>query len=527
MSQRPEILTATQAVGRIASGAGVAVPGNAFRLAPETLLAALEQRFLLTGTPRDLNLYYPMLIEVVRGTTGIPGTGLNRLAREGLVKRIVGGSFSRSPEQDINALVRANGVEAYNLPIGTIVNLFRAAARGERGVLTTTGLDTFADPRLGGGRLNERTTENLAEAIEFRGRELLHYPTPRIDVAIIRASFADERGNISFERDAFMLGSLHAAMAAKNAGGQVFVEVDDIVAAGTLDPRKVVIPGHMVSAIVRAEIPAVPEGAGDVGRSAAPAWAYSGERRAPMARPALQLNARTLIARRALREVQDGAVVNLGAGLPMYDVPMVARWEGAVPGQYRFSIEQGLFGGWPEAGGIAANPDAMLDMTNVFDYYAGGGIDVSILAFAEVDRDGSVNVSRFGRMMPGCGGFVEITQNTRHLVFCGMFSGGGEVRVESGRVTVQASGKFGKFVPQLQELTFNARARVNRAQTVTYITERAVLRREEDGLVVVELAPGIDLQRDVLEHLPFPVRVADRLTTMDAALFVPPVQEKT
>ncbi|MEO8133262.1 MAG: CoA-transferase [Betaproteobacteria bacterium] len=522
MTYRPRIMTAAEAAGRIADGAGVGIPGNNFRLAPETMLAAIEKRFLERGAPANLTLVYPMMIEASRGTAGVPGTGFNRLARPGLLRRIIGGSFSRVPAHELNVAILSDAVEAYNLPMGTIMALFRAAARREGGLLTATGLETYIDPRRGGGTLNARTTAHLAEVIEFRGKEYLYYPTPVIDTAIIRASLADERGNISFERDAFTLGALHVALAARNSGGDVIIEVDEIVAGGSLDPRKVVIPGHMVTGIVVSELSAMPGGAAGVAATHAPEWSFSGERRAPVRPAAPGVNIRSVIARRALRAVPDGAIVNLGAGLPMYDISQVAQWEGASTSLYRFTLEHGSFGGWPEAGGVAANPDAILDIPNVFDFYTGGGIDVSILSFAEVDADGSVNVSRFGNMMPGCGGFVDITQNARNLVFCGAFEAGGEVSIEDGRVTVTRTGKFSKFVPQLQQLTFNALARGNRAETITYVTERAVFRCAAAGLVVTEVAPGIDLQRDVLGRLPFPVAVAGDIREMDAALFRAP-----
>ncbi|MBK9605003.1 MAG: hypothetical protein IPO58_00660 [Betaproteobacteria bacterium] len=522
MSNRPVVMSAAEAAQRIPAGAGVAVPGNNFRMAPETILAAIERRFLDTGSPGGMTLYYPMMIEATRGTAGVPGTGLNRFAHAGLLRRVVGGSFSRAPGHELNAAVHADQLEAYNIPMGTLVGLFRAAARREEGMLTATGLETFVDPRHGGGRLNARTTSDLAENVTFRGQEQLYYPTPRIDVAIIRASLADERGNVSFENHAFTLGALHTALAAKNAGGQVFVEVDAIVAAGSLDPRKVVIPGHVVTGIIRAELSAMPGGSDMVAATHAPEWSFTGERRAPARRVALEVTPRTVIARRALRAVPDGAVVNLGAGLPMYDISVAAQGEGATADTYRFSIEQGPFGGWPEAGGVAANPDAILDIPDVFDYYTGGGIDVSILSFAEIDADGSVNVSRFGKMMPGCGGFVDITQNARHLVFCGVLAAGGEVVIEDGRVVVRKPGKFSKFVTRLQQLTFNALAKRNRAESITYITERAVFMRGPAGLIMTEIAPGVDLQRDVLDQIPFPVTVSPNLMQMDPALFRAP-----
>jgi propionate CoA-transferase len=523
MSNRPVVIAADDAVRRIPAGAGVAIPGNNFRLAPETLLAAIERQFLDTGAPQGMTLYYPMMIEASRGTAGVPGTGFNRLAHRGLLQRVVGGSFSRVPAHELNTAIYSDQIEAYNVPMGTMIGLFRATARREQGLLTATGLETFVDPRHGGGRLNARTTSDIAEIVEFRDREYLFYPTPRIDVAIIRASLADERGNISFERDAFVLGALHVALAAKNGGGEVFVEVDDIVAAGSLDPRKVVIPGHMVTAIIRSELSAMPGGADRVATTHAPEWSFSGERRSPLRRVALEVTPRTVIARRALRSVPDGAVVNLGAGLPMYDISEVALWEGATAGSYRFSLEHGSFGGWPEAGGVAANPDAIVDTPNVFDYYTGGGIDVSILSFAEIDADGSVNVSRFGKMMPGCGGFIDITQNARHLVFCGAFAAGGDVVIEDGRVTVRKPGKFSKFVPRLQQMTFNVLAKHNRAESITYITERATFVRSPNGLVMTEIAPGVDLKRDVLDLLPFSITVAASLVPMDPTLFRAPV----
>lgn len=519
MAHRPVIETAAQAALRIPRGAGIAIPGNNFRSAPETLLAAIERRFRDGGEPRDLTLYYPMMIEAARGTAGLPGTGFNRLAHGGLLRRVVGGSFSRVPAHELNTAIRADELEAYNIPMGTLLGIFRAAARREPGFMTTVGLETFVDPRFGGGRLNDRTRSNLADIVEFGGREYLNYPTPRIDVAILRASFADTRGNVSFEREAFVLGVLQTALAAKNSGGQVIVEVDDIVAPGSLDPRKVEVPGHVVNAIVRAELSAMPGGSASVSMTKAPDWSYTGERRAARRSVALEVTPRTVIARRALRSVPDGAVVNLGAGLPMYDISEAALWEGAADGAYRFSIEQGLFGGWPEAGGIASNPDAIVDIAHVFDYYVGGGIDVSILSFAEIDPHGSVNVSRFGDMMPGCGGFVDITQNAKRLVFCGAFDAGGDVLIRDGHVEVRAPGKLSKFVPELQQMTFNARARVNRAERIEYVTERCVFLAQERGLLLTEVAPGVDIKRDIVDRIPFAITVANGIKSMDAALF--------
>ncbi len=522
MTRRPLVESASDAARRIGSGSGVAIPGNNFRLAPETLLAAIETAYRDGSEPRDLTLHYPMMVEAARGTAGVPGTGFNRLARGRLLRRVVGGSFSRARGHELNTAIREEAIEAYNLPMGTMLGAWRAAARQEPGFMTSVGLETFVDPRLGGGRLNRRTTADLAEVVQFQGAEYLYYPTPRIDVAILRASVADERGNVSFEREAFLLGALHVAMAAINSGGQVIVEVDEIVAAGSLDPRKVELPGHLVTSIVRSDVSAMPGDSARVSVTKAAAWSYTGQKRAPRRHVDLEVSPRTVIARRALRSVPDGAVLNLGAGLPMYDISDTALWEGATQDTYRFSIEQGLFGGWPEAGGIASNPDAIVDISHVFDYYEGGGIDVSILSFAEIDADGSVNVSRFGDMMPGCGGFIDITQNAKRLVFCGAFDAGGKVEIDGGRVYVRAHGKVSKFVPQLQQLTFNARAKANRAELVEYVTERAVFRRDADGLVVTEIAPGIDVHRDVMDRIPFAVAVAPDAREMDARLFRAP-----
>jgi len=524
MTRRPVFESAYQAAQRIRSGSGIAIPGNNFRCAPETMLAAIEASHGESGEPRDLTLYYPMMVEAARGTTGLPGTGFNRLGKHGLLKRVIGGSFSRVPTHELNTAIREESIEAYNLPMGTQLGLWRAAARKDDGFLTTVGLETFFDPRRGGGRLNGRTHVELADVVDFRGTEYLYYPTPSVDVTVLRASIADERGNISFEREAFVLGALHAALAASNSGGEVIVEVDDIVAAGSLDPRKVELPGHIVTSVVRSEISTMPRATSRVSMTKSPEWSYSGQRRAPQRQVELEVSPRTVIARRALRSVPEGAVVNLGAGLPMYDISEVALWEGATQDTFRFSIEQGLFGGWPEAGGIASNPDAIVDISHVFDYYVGGGIDVSILSFAEIDGDGSVNVSRFGDMMPGCGGFVDITQNAKRLVFCGAFDAGGVVAVEGGRVVVRAPGRAHKFVLQLQQLTFNARARVNRAELVEYVTERAVFRRGANGLVLTEVAPGIDVRRDVIERIPFSVTIAGDLSEMDGSLFRAPAR---
>jgi acyl CoA:acetate/3-ketoacid CoA transferase len=502
-------VSAAEAVKRVPDEATVVLSGNTYRLVAESVLAALEARFLEAGRPRGLQVVYPIMAERARAGSGGQGTGVNRLARPGFMRRVVAGSFSRDADKELNQLVTQGAVEAYNLPMGTIFAWIRATAAGSPGLVTPVGLDTFVDPRREGGRMNAATRVPLAELVPLGGEEALFYPRQPIDVAIVKGTTADEHGNIALERDPFTLGVFYMALAARNSGGTVIAEVTRTAAAGSLHPRAVVIPAPLVDYVVVA-----PEEFEDEHDPT-----MSGEIRVPLRPAPLALDEKVVIARRAVQEFRPGNVVNLGAGIPMYVVPHVALQRG-IAQQVTLTIEQGPIGGLPGVGGVAVGPSAIIDSLQVFDWYDGGGIDVACLSFGEVDRLGNVNVTRFGGMMPGSGGFINIVHAARKVVFCGTLTAKGlRTTVSATGLRIEREGQIRRFVTDVELITFNGEAAVKKGQEAIYVTERAVFRRERDGMVLTEVAPGLDVQRDVLAHVEFPVRVSPDLRSMPSDLF--------
>jgi acyl CoA:acetate/3-ketoacid CoA transferase len=504
-------VSAAEAAARVRDEATVVLSGNTYRLVAESVLAALEARFVETGRPRSLQVVYPIMAERARAGSGGRGTGVNRLAKPGLVRRVVAGSFSRDAEKELNRLVTGEAVEAYNLPMGTIFAWIRATASGSPGLVTPVGIDTFVDPRRQGGRMNGATRTPLAQLVTLGGEEALFYPRQPVDVAIVKGTTADEDGNVALERDPFTLGVFYMALAARNSGGTVIAEVTRTAAAGSLHPRAVVIPGSLVDHVVVA-----PEEFEDEHDPR-----MSGEIRVPLQPARLALDEKVVIARRAIQEFAPGDVVNLGAGIPMYVVPHVAVQRG-VARRITFTIEQGPVGGLPGVGGVAVGPSAILDSLQVFDWYDGGGIDVACLSFGEVDRWGHVNVARFGGMMPGSGGFINIVHAARKVVFCGTLTARGlRTSVSAAGLRIEREGEVRRFVADVELITFNGESAVKKGQEAVYVTERAVFRRERDGIVLTEVAPGLDVRKDVLAHVEFPVRVSPALRPMAADLFAP------
>jgi propionate CoA-transferase len=503
-----KITTADEAVALIRDGDVVSCSGFVGIGTPEALIAALERRFLQTDGPRDLGLVF----------AAAPGDGkdrgLNRLAHEGLVRRAVGGHWSLVPR--LAALATSNRIEAYNLPLGIISNLYRDAAAHRAGTLSKVGLGTFVDPRHGGGRINDATTEALVRLMEIDEEEWLFYKSPKIDVALIRGTTADPAGNVTMEREALVLDAQAAAMAARNANGLVVVQVERIAAAGSLDPRQVVVPGVLVDCIVVA-----PPEAHQQTYATTYNAAFSSEVRVPVDRitPAA-LDERKLIARRSAFELPLGGVVNLGIGVP--EVIAAVAAEERVLDSLTLTAEPGVIGGMPQGGldfGAAVNTQALLHQNQQFDFYDGGGLDLACLGMAEVDRFGNVNVSRFGRRLAGAGGFINISQNARKLVFAGTFTAAGlEVAIEDGSVRIAVEGRQRKFVEAVQQVTFSGPLAASRGQPVLYVTERCVFALGPEGLELIEVAPGIDVERDILAHMAFRPRIATNLKTMDARI---------
>ncbi|MER5620120.1 CoA-transferase [Streptosporangium sp. NPDC002544] len=506
---RPEFRTAAEAVAMIDAGATVAIGGSGGGLLePDTLLRALGNRFRETGSPAGLTLVH---------TTGIgdrEGGGMDHLALPGLARRIIAGNWGMAPK--MSAMAAAGEFEAYNFPQGVMSQLFRDIAAGRPGVLTHVGIGTFCDPRLEGGRLNDRTTEELVEVVSLRGQEWLLYPSLPIDVCFIRGTTADEDGNITSEQEAARLEMLAIAQATRNSGGLVIAQVKYVAEGGSLDPRDVVVPGMCVDVVV-----VNPEQRQVVTHEYNPAFAGA-TKAALSSLPPFPLDQRKVVARRALREIADGDVVNLGVGIAD-GVAAVAAEEGWVE-DFTLTIEQGLVGGVPARGvifGVATNPVAILDQPAQFDFYDGGGLDICFLGFAQIDRAGNVNVSKFGGRIVGTGGFVNISQNASTVVFCGTFNAGGLQAVPAaGSLDIRVEGRHRKFVDTVDQVTFSAAEARRRGQRVLYVTERAVFELGPDGLVLIEVAPGVDPQTQVLDPLGNGVKVADPLTVMDKEIFV-------
>ena len=506
---RDKIVTAAEAIALIRDGDTIVAEGFAGQCFAEELTLALQERFLQTGTPRDLTLAFT----VAQGDRA--GRGFDRLCYEGLLKRAIGGHWGMSGE--LGKMAVDNKIQAYNLPQGVIAQLFRDTAAGKPGLLTRVGLDTFVDPRNGGGKINDATTEDRVELITIGGREYLFYRAfERLDIAFLRGTTADPNGNISMEREALFLESLAVATAVHNNGGLVIVQVERIAEAGALGPKQVKIPGVLVDCVVVAR----PEHHTQTwGTSYSPA--LSGELRVPLSSVApLDLSVRKVIARRAAMELRPNAVVNLGIGMPEGIASVAA--EEHVLSYITLTAEPGVIGGLPTGGadfGSAINGDAILDQPAQFDFYDGGGLDAAFLGMAQADAQGNVNVSRFGPKLAGSGGFINISQNAKRLVFLGTFLAPSRTEVTDGRVVVTDALAAAKFLDRVEQRTFSGQYASAAGQPVLYVTERCVFELTPDGLQLIEIAPGIDLEKDILAHVGFTPIIDGEPTLMDARIF--------
>lgn len=505
MRAKALITTAEEAVAAIPSGATVAVGGFVGAGHPELLTAALERRFLQEGLPQDLTLFY------CAGQGDRGERGLNHLAHRGLLRRVVGGHWNLAPRLGVLAL--ANEIEAYNFPQGVLCVLLREIAAKRPGIFTQVGLNTFIDPLNGGGRLNERTTEDLVERIEIDGQPWLRYKSMPIHVGLIRATSADRRGNLTMEREGFVGEVLPIAQAAKNHGGIVIAQVEKIVDRID-DPKAVRVPGVLVDYLVVSEGKDHDQTFSEVFN---PAYVTTGDDTTAV--PLLGFSERRIIGARALREVRSGDIVNLGIGLPE-TVAAVAAETGRL-GDFTLTVESGPIGGVPASGlsfGCSHLPEAIIDQPSQFDFYDGGGLDLAVLGAVEIDAQGSVNVASFAGRFAGVGGFMNIAQSARRLVFCCSFRAGGiEVAVEDGELRIVREGKFPKFVSSLAQISFHGPSALARGQEVLFVTERAVFRLERSGLHLVELAPGMDLRADIIDQMEFVPELSPDLRPMELA----------
>ena len=514
-----KVRTAAEAVKLISDGAMVAVNSSSGLGCPDAVLHALGQRFESEGHPRNLTSIHPIAAGDMFGTLGV-----DHIARPGMLRRIIGGSYPSGPTNAapplIWQMIMREEVEAYNVPSGIVFDMLREGAAKRPGVLTKVGMQTFVDPDQEGCAMNDSARKvALVKRVDFAGEDWLHFPPLHPDVAIIRATTADENGNLTYEHEGATLGAMEMALAARNSGGLVIAQVKRIAERGSLRPHDVRVPGILVDIIV--EVP-------DQLQTTATPYdpAISGELFRPLSTFATpEFNVSKVIARRVAQELRAGWAVNIGFGISA-NVPRVLLEEGR-HGAVTWVIEQGAVGGIPLLDfkfGCASNAEAFVASPHQFCYFQAGGFDCSLLSFLEVDAEGSVNVSRLSatpHRTAGAGGFVDITARARKIVFSGNFNAGAKMVLKDGRLVIEKEGRIAKFVSKVDQVSFSGLRARAQGQDITYVTERCVIRLAEDGLVITEVAAGLDIKRDILDQAATKLRVATQVKVMDAALFQP------
>jgi len=493
VKKKNKVISVKDAIKNIKDGDTVATGGFVGVGFAEELAIGVEERFLSEKSPSNLTLIY------AAGQGDGKGKGVNHFGHDGLVKRVIGGHWGLVPE--LQKMAVENRVEAYNLPQGVISHMFRDIAANKPRTITTVGLETFVDPRNGGGKVNDRTTEELVELMEFDGKEYLAYKNFPINVALIRGTTADPAGNISFEKEALKLESFAIAAATRNSGGIVIVQVERIAEAGSLNARDVVIPGILVDHVVISK----PE---NHWQTFAEQYnpSFSSEIKVPTESiPPMEMNERKIISRRGVFELRPDQIVNLGIGLSE-GISIVANEENIID-HITLTAEPGVIGGIPAGGlnfGAAINTECLISQPSQFDFYHGGGLDITFLGMAQADQFGNLNVSKYNNKLTGAGGFIDISQNAKTVVYMGTFTAGGlKISIKNKQLVIDQEGKFSKFLNQVEQVTFSGKYAQKTKQNVFYITERCVFKLTQAGMELIEIAPGIDIDNDILKHMEF------------------------
>lgn len=508
-----QFITADEAAGLIHDGDSVGVSSFTALSMAEDIFVAIRDRFVREQHPRDLSFYHVSGV----GDYKADGRGLNHLTMDGLIKRIYGAHAAPYPA--LSPMMADGRIETYMVPQGVISHLYRAMAAGEKGLLTRIGLHTYCDPRLGGCRINDNSKEDIVELVNINGEEMLYYKAFPLNICLLKGSLADEDGNISCENEPLLLEQLEVAAATHRQGGKVVVVVHKVVKKGTLHPRKIKIPSVLVDYVV-------------VGRKENTFQTHFFDEEKPELTGDLQISVndiepmpfgvRKIVARRGALEIHEGMFVNVGGGMPE-GVANVAAEEG-ISDKILLGVESGLIGGVPVRGaiGTAYNPEVVLRQPECFDLYNGGLLDMSFLGCAEISPEGNVNVSKFSGKVIGPGGFINITEATPRICYVGTFTGGkSDIRIENGRLNIVRDGKYVKFVNKVEQITFSGKDAVNKGQEVLYITERAVFKLTDKGIMLTEIAPGVDIQKNILDKMEFEPVISPDLKTMDPRLFEP------
>lgn len=510
---KANFMTAAESANLIQDGQTICTVGMTLISASEAVLKAIEQKFLDTGHPSNLTLLHSC------GQSDRKD-GIQHFAHEGFVTRIIGSHWGLQPRW--MDMISNNQVDAYCLPQGQIAQLYHSMACGLPGKMSKVGLGTFVDPRVEGGKMNDRTKalDDIVDIIEYKGEEYMFYNEVPIDVCIIRGTTCDEMGNLTTDEEAMKLEVLPAVLAAKRYGGKVIAQVKNVAQTGTLNPKSITVPGVFIDAVVVCEDPLTDH-------RQTSSWyfdpSYSGQLRVPQTSiDPLEFNERKLIGRRACMEIYPGAVINLGTGIPNDAVGKICNEEN-VADDIMITVESGIYGGIQAGGidfGIGRNLYAMIGHHEQMDYYNGAGVDITFMGLGELDGEGNVNSTKMGPRCTGAGGFIDITQNAKKIVFCGTFTASGaKYSFEDGKLTILNEGKINKMVSEVAQVSFNGKLSRQKGQDVVIVTERAVFKLVPEGVMLTEIAPGIDLEKDVLKLMGFKPIISKDLKTMDPALF--------